>query len=166
MRSRLLAIVIGVALVVVASERQAEAAAGSESKTLRPSDGTSTTTRVNVALGDSIVAGYCGLFCRLNSYGVIHAQSVANGLDAQVDYRGRAQSGEIMSQIASRAASNVADIRAADYIVIEGCGNDFLNARSTYRGQADCTNELQASQRSTGVAVERGAEAPRPERQT
>lgn len=141
MRPGLLAILVGATMLVAAAPRSAEAAAGSQSKTLRPSDGTSTTTRVTVALGDSIVAGYCGLFCRLDSYGVFYSQDIANGLDAQVDFRGRAQSGEIMSQIATRVANNVADIRAADYIVLEGCGNDFLNARSTYRGQADCTNE-------------------------
>jgi lysophospholipase L1-like esterase len=141
MRTGLLAIMLGAMMLVAAAPRSAEAAAGSQSKTLKPSDGTSTTTRVTVALGDSIVAGYCGLFCRLDSYGVFYSQDIANGLDAQVDFRGRAQSGEIMSQIATRVANNVADIKAADYIVLEGCGNDFLNARSTYRDQADCTNE-------------------------
>jgi lysophospholipase L1-like esterase len=137
---RLIPILVSVVMLIAASAQSADAA-GSQSKTLRPSDGTSTTTRVSVALGDSIVAGYCGLFCRLDSYGVLHAQAVANGLDAQVDFRGRAQSGEIMSQIASRVASNVTNIRAADYIVLEGCGNDFLNARNTYRGQANCNDE-------------------------
>jgi len=141
MRTRLFTILVGVVMLVAASPRAAEAAAGSQSKTLKPSDGTSTTSRVYVALGDSIVAGYCGLFCRLDSYGVFHAQDVANGLDATVDYRGRAQSGEIMSQIASRVASNASNIRAADYVVLEGCGNDFLNARSTYRGQSNCNDE-------------------------
>ncbi len=140
MQTRLLAIIVGAALTA-ASSGTANAAAGSESRTLRPSDGSSTTTRVSLALGDSIVAGYCGIFCRLDSYGVFYSQDIANGLDAQVDFRGRAQSGEVMSQIATRTANNVASIRVADYIVLEGCGNDFLNARSTYRGQSDCTNE-------------------------
>lgn len=141
MRTRLLAILVVGAAIFAASPGSAHAAAGSQSKTLKPSDGTSTTTRVTVALGDSIVAGYCGLFCRLDSYGVFYAQDIANGLDATVDYRGRAQSGEVMSQIASRTASNAANIRAADYVVLEGCGNDFLDARSTYRGQTSCTDE-------------------------
>jgi lysophospholipase L1-like esterase len=140
MRTRLLAILV-VAAAISAAPRQADAAAGSQSKTLRPTDGSFTTTRVSVALGDSIAAGYCGLFCRLDSYGVFYAQDVANGLDAQVDYRGRAQSGEIMSQIASRVASNASNIRAADYITLEGCGNDFLNARTTFRGQSNCSDE-------------------------
>lgn len=141
MRTRLLAIIVVGAAIFAASPGAAHAAAGSQSKTLRPADGSSTTTRVSLALGDSIVAGYCGLFCRLDSYGVFYSQDIANGLDATVDFRGRAQSGEVMSQIASRTASNVSNIRAADYIVLEGCGNDFLNARSDYRGQASCTDE-------------------------
>lgn len=142
MRTRLLAIiVVGAAIFTAASPGRAQAAAGSQSKTLRPSDGTFTTTRVNAAFGDSIAAGFCGLFCRLDSYAVFYGQDVANGLDAQVDYRGRAQSGEIMSQIAARIANNLADVRAADYITLEGCGNDFLDARSSFRGQADCTDE-------------------------
>jgi lysophospholipase L1-like esterase len=142
MRTRLLAImIVGAALLTAASPGTAEAAAGAQSKTLKPADGTSTTTRISLALGDSIIAGYCGLFCRLDSYGVFYSQDIANVLDAQVDFRGHAQSGEVMSQIASRTASNVASVKVADYIELEGCGNDFLNARSTYRGQSDCTNE-------------------------
>jgi lysophospholipase L1-like esterase len=141
MQSRLLTIAITALMVLAASPRTADAAAGSQSKTLKPSDGTFTTTRVNVAFGDSIVAGYCGLFCRIDSYGVYYAQDVANGKDAQVDYRGRGQSGEVMSQIANRISANLGDLRAADYITLEGCGNDFLNARSSYRGQSNCTNE-------------------------
>lgn len=140
MRSRLLMIALGVAVMAFSSSK-AEAAAGSESRTLRPTDGSSTTSRINVAFGNSIAAGYCGLFCRADSYSVFYARDVAEARDAQVSYRGRAQSGEIMSQIASRVSSNLSDLRAADYITLEGCGNDFLNARSTYRDQANCTNE-------------------------
>jgi lysophospholipase L1-like esterase len=142
MRTRLLAIiVVGTAIFTAAAPGQAEAAAGAESRTLSPSDGTFTTTRVNVAFGNSIAAGFCGIFCRLDSYSVFYARDVANGLDAQVAYRGRAQSGEIMSEIATRISNNLTDLRAADYITLEGCGNDFLDARSSFRGQADCTNE-------------------------
>jgi lysophospholipase L1-like esterase len=139
MRSHLLAIVIGVAtLTAVTSSAQA---AGSQSLTLRPADGTSTTTRVNTAFGDSIAAGYCGIFCRLDSYAVYYGRRVADAKDAQVSYRGRAQSGDLMSAIANRVANNLTDLRAADYITIEGCGNDFLDARSSFRGQSSCTNE-------------------------
>lgn len=138
MRSHLLAIVIGVATLTAVSSAQA---AGSESRTLRPTDGSSTTTRVSTAFGDSIAAGYCGIFCRLDSYSVYYGRRVADAKDATVSYRGRAMSGDLMSAIANKVANNLTDLRAADYITIEGCGNDFLNARSTYRGQSSCTNE-------------------------
>ncbi len=139
MRNKIIALAFLATLTAFSSS--ALAAAGSESRTLNPSDGTYTTTRVVTAFGDSIVAGYCGLFCRSDSYGVYYGRAVANARDAQVSYRGRAQSGEVMSQIADRVSSNLTDLRAADYITIEGCGNDFLDARSSYRNQSDCTNE-------------------------
>ncbi|HEY0192474.1 MAG TPA: SGNH/GDSL hydrolase family protein [Kofleriaceae bacterium] len=128
-------------MLAAATPRVAEAAAGSQSKTLSPSDGTSTTTRISLALGDSIAAGYCGLFCRIDSYPVYYGTAIANGLDAKVDFRGHAQSGEIMSEIASRTQSNVASVKVADYITLDGCGNDFLDARSDFRDQSNCTDE-------------------------
>jgi lysophospholipase L1-like esterase len=133
-----LVLVFGV--IGVASGR-ADAAAGYQSKTLNPSDGTSTTTRVQTAFGNSIAAGYCGIFCRNDSYAVRYGQRVANARDARVDYRGRAVSGEKMGQIAGRIESELTDLRAADYITLEGCGNDYLDARSSYRNQSNCTNE-------------------------
>lgn len=138
---RILAISVLVLGALVAATGHADAAAGSQSKTLNPSDGTYSVTRVVTTFGDSIAAGYCGIFCRNDSLTVRYGQHVANARDARVDYRGRAMSGEIMSQIAGRVESNLTDLRAADYITIEGCGNDFLNARSTYRDSSTCTNE-------------------------
>jgi lysophospholipase L1-like esterase len=120
---------------------RAEAAAADQSKTLNPSDGTYTVTRVQTTFGDSIAAGYCGLFCRNDSLTVRYAQRVANARDARVDYRGHAVSGEIMSEIVADISANLTDLRAADYVTLEGCGNDFLDARSTYRGQSSCTDE-------------------------
>lgn len=139
MRTHLLALVIGVATLTAISS-SAEAA-GSESRTLRPTDGTSTTTRVATAFGDSIAAGYCGIFCRLDSYSVYYGRRIADGKDATVSYRGRAMSGDLMSAIANKVANNLTDLRAADYITIEGCGNDFLNARSSFRNQSSCASE-------------------------
>jgi lysophospholipase L1-like esterase len=138
---RTLAVSIFVLGALAAASGRAEAAASDESRTLNPSDGTSTTTRVVTTFGDSIAAGYCGIFCRNDSLTVRYAQRVANARDARVDYRGRAMSGEIMSQIVSRISANLTDLRAADYVTLEGCGNDFLNARSTYRDSSTCTNE-------------------------
>lgn len=126
--------------IVVAGGR-AEAAAGAQSKTINPTDGTYTTTRVVTTFGDSIAAGYCGLFCTNDSLTVRYAKAVANARDARVDYRGRAMSGEVMSEIASRMESNLTDLKAGDYVTLEGCGNDFLDARSTYRGLSNCTDE-------------------------
>jgi lysophospholipase L1-like esterase len=116
-------------------------AAAHESRTLYPSDGTYTTTLTYAAFGDSIVAGYCGWFCRMSSYGVYHAQDVANAFDARVYYDGNAHSGWIMKEIADDIYSHRSEVAAADFIVLEGCGNDYLDARSSYRNQSDCTNE-------------------------
>lgn len=138
---RTLAVSILVLGAIAASSGRADAAAGSQSLTLNPSDGTYTTTRVVTTFGDSIAAGYCGIWCRNDSLTVRYARHVANGRDARVSYRGRAMSGEVMSQIAGRVESNLTDLRAADYITIEGCGNDFLDARSTFRGSSNCADE-------------------------
>jgi lysophospholipase L1-like esterase len=131
-------LVLAVLLVI---HGRADAAAGFQSLTLNPGDGSFTATRVQTTFGNSIAAGFCGVFCRNDSYTVRYGRQVANARDAQVAYRGRAVSGEVMSQIAGRIEGNRADLAAADYITLEGCGNDFLNARSTFRGQANCTNE-------------------------
>lgn len=138
---RTLAVSIFVLGAFAAVSGRAEAAAGYESRTINPSDGTYTTTRVQTTFGDSIAAGYCGLFCRNDSLTVRYALRVANARDARVDYRGRAVSGEVMSEIVSEISANLADLRAADYVTLEGCGNDFLDARDTYRSSSTCTNE-------------------------
>lgn len=117
-------------------------AAAHESRTIKPTDGTNTTTRIYTALGDSIVAGYCGWFCRLDSYGIYYSKDIANAFDASVSYRGGAHSGWIMEDIADDTVSHSSDIAASDFVTIEGCGNDYLDARSSYRSQSDCTNEL------------------------
>lgn len=124
-----------------AAAGRAEAAAGYQSLTLNPSDGTYSTTRVQTTFGDSIAAGYCGIFCRNDSLTVRYARHVANARDARVSYRGRAVSGIVMSEIVDEIYYNVSDLRAADYVTLEGCGNDFLDARSTYRSSSSCTNE-------------------------
>lgn len=138
---RTLAISLFVLGAIATAPDRAEAAAGYQSKTITPSDGTYTVTRVQTTFGDSIAAGYCGLFCRNDSLTVRYAQRVANARDAKVDYRGRAVSGEIMSEIVDEISANLSDLRAADYVTLEGCGNDFLDARSTYRSSSTCTNE-------------------------
>jgi lysophospholipase L1-like esterase len=138
---RTLAVSLLVLGALAASSGRAEAAAGYQSLTINPSDGTYTTTRIVTTFGDSIAAGYCGIFCRNDSLTVRYARHVANARDARVSYRGKAVSGEVMSQIAGRVETNLTDLRAADYVTIEGCGNDFLDARSTFRSSSNCTNE-------------------------
>jgi lysophospholipase L1-like esterase len=133
-----LALVLAVLVVV---QGRAEAAAGFQSLTLNPGDGSFTTTRVQTTFGNSIAAGFCGVFCRNDSYTVRYGRLAANARDARVSYRGRAVSGEVMSQIVGRIDGNRADLAAADYVTLEGCGNDFLDARGTFRGQANCTDE-------------------------
>lgn len=127
--------------ILVLIQGRADAAAGFQSLTLNPGDGSFTTTRVVTTFGNSIAAGFCGIFCRNDSYTVRYGRLVANARDARVSYRGRAVSGEVMSQIVGRIDSNRADLAAADYVTLEGCGNDFLDARGTFRGQANCADE-------------------------
>jgi lysophospholipase L1-like esterase len=140
MRLRMLPALLAGLLVSTSLAAQANAAAH-ESRTLRPTDGTSTTTRVYAAFGDSIAAGYCGIFCRNESFAVRHARSVAQAFDATVSYRGRAVSGDLMSAIADEIFAFRSDVAAADFIAVDGCGNDYLDARSAYRNQTSCTNE-------------------------
>jgi lysophospholipase L1-like esterase len=138
---RTLAVSILALGAIAVSSGRANAAAGAQPLTINPSDGTYTTTRIVTTFGDSIAAGYCGIFCRNDSLTVRYARHVANARDARVSYRGKAVSGEVMSQIAGRVETNLTDLRAADYVTIEGCGNDFLDARSTFRSSSNCTNE-------------------------
>lgn len=140
MRLRMLPALLAGLLVSTSLATQANAAAH-ESRTLKPNDGSSTTTRVYAAFGDSIAAGYCGIFCRNESFAVRHARSVANAFDATVSYRGRAVSGDKMDAIADEVFAYRNDVAAADFIALDGCGNDYLSARSSYRNQGDCTNE-------------------------
>ena len=141
MRLRMLPALLAGLLVSTSLAAQAHAAAH-ESRTLKPTDGTSTTTRVYSTFGDSIAAGYCGIFCRNESFSVRHARSVANRFDATVSYRGRAVSGDLMSQIADEISAFRSDVAAADFIALDGCGNDYLDARSAFRNQgSNCTNE-------------------------
>jgi len=138
---RTLAVSLLVLGAIALTGGRAEAAAGYQSKTINPTDGTYTTTRIVTTFGDSIAAGYCGLFCRNDSLTVRYAKRVADARDARVDYRGRAVSGEIMSEIVGEISANLTDLRAADYVTLEGCGNDFLDARDTFRSSSNCTDE-------------------------
>ncbi|HWN66802.1 MAG TPA: SGNH/GDSL hydrolase family protein [Haliangium sp.] len=144
MRLRLLPGLLVGLLVSTALTAQAHAAAH-ESRSLKPTDGTSTTTRTYSAFGDSIAAGYCGIFCRTDSFSVRHARDVANRFDATVSYRGRAVSGDLMSQIADEVSIYRSEVATADFIAIDGCGNDYLDARGSFRNQTTCAETVLAT---------------------
>lgn len=117
-----------------------DVAAGSEDRTFASASGTATATHDYVAFGDSIVAGYCGWYCRLDSYAAQFAQGIADQANVTVTYHGRGLSGALMQEIADEIVNDGTEIAAADTITVEGCGNDFLTARDTYQAQADCTD--------------------------
>lgn len=88
--------------------------------------------------GDSIMAGYCGIFCSLKSYASYYADSAAseNGWDVFLD--AFPHSGETTIQIYDEMANtHNAELRAADLVIWSAGGNDFLNARSSYRSSCD-----------------------------
>jgi len=95
--------------------------------------------------GDSIMAGYCGLFCSLKSYASYYADSAAaeNGWD--VHLQARPQSGETTIQIYDEmAAGHLNELRNADLVMWSAGGNDFLNARSDYASSCNVAGLDQA----------------------
>jgi lysophospholipase L1-like esterase len=85
------------------------------------------------AYGDSIIAGYCGIFCSLKSYASYYADSAAAANGWAVDLEGFPHSGETTIQIFDEMANDHnAQLRAADLVIWSAGGNDFLNARSDY----------------------------------
>ena len=126
---------LGLAVLTLTAPLDADAAAH-RSATIRPSDGTYTVSRTYTALGDSIAAGYCGWFCSMKAYTEYYGGYIANQFDAQVSYRGRAHSGYLISDIYAQAYEHRADIAASEYFTVEGCGNDYLDARSDFRASS------------------------------
>jgi hypothetical protein len=92
-----------------------------------------------VAFGDSIIAGYCGIFCSATkSYASYFADAAAAENGWAIDLAGYPHSGETTIQIYDEMLNthNVA-LRAADGIVWSAGGNDFLDARSAYASSCD-----------------------------
>ena len=114
--------------------------AGPERRTLTPREGSYGEIRNYVSFGDSIVAGYCGWYCQEDSYAVHMGQGLADRDKLRIEYFGRGESGALMEEIADEVAANHELLATADLITLEGCGNDYLEARDTYKGQADCTD--------------------------
>ncbi len=83
--------------------------------------------------GDSIMAGYCGIFCTVKSYASYYADSAAAENGWAVDLEAFPYSGETTIQIYNRMLNDHnAELRAADLVIWSAGGNDFLNARSDY----------------------------------
>jgi lysophospholipase L1-like esterase len=85
------------------------------------------------AYGDSIVAGYCGIFCSLKSYASYYADSAAAENDWDIALEGFPHSGETTIQIYDEMLNDHnAELRAADLVLWSAGGNDFLAARDDY----------------------------------
>ena len=88
-----------------------------------------------VAYGDSIIAGYCGIFCfpRVKSYAAYFADAAAATNGWAIHLSGFPNPGETTIQIYDEmATTHNAELRAADAIIWSAGGNDFLDARSAY----------------------------------
>jgi hypothetical protein len=92
-----------------------------------------------VAFGDSIIAGYCGIFCpATKSYASYFADEAAVENDWAINLNGFPHSGETTIQIYDEMLNtHNANLQAADGIVWSAGGNDFLNARSAYTSSCD-----------------------------
>ena len=88
--------------------------------------------------GDSIMAGYCGLFCSLKSYASYYADAAAAENGWAVDLQARPRSGETTIQIYDEmAVDHINELRNADLVLWSAGGNDFLNARDAYKASCD-----------------------------
>lgn len=88
--------------------------------------------------GDSIMAGYCGLFCSLKSYASYYADAASVENAWAVDLQARPRSGETTIQIYEEmAVDHINELRNADLVLWSAGGNDFLNARDAYKSSCD-----------------------------
>ncbi|MFZ5442085.1 MAG: SGNH/GDSL hydrolase family protein [Myxococcota bacterium] len=119
-----------------------------QSVTVAPqSGGSGKPTWRHAVYGDSIFAGYVaggGLFglpgqTRRNA-AYVESEYLANKWNVNIDHQGRCVSGAVASQIFSRMQTDVSYMQASNTRIVsfEMCGNDFLQARSTFRGASGC----------------------------
>ncbi len=86
-----------------------------------------------VGYGDSIIAGYCGIFCSIKSYASYYADDAALENDWAIDLEGFPHSGETTIEIYDEMANtHNAQLQAADGVIWSAGGNDFLAARDDY----------------------------------
>jgi hypothetical protein len=125
--------VIGIVGASLLGASQAQAAAGH----FNYSTG-SGTQQVWAGYGDSILAGYCGIFCSLKSYASYYADAAAAENGWAVDLEAYPHSGETTIQIYDEMANtHNTQLRNADLIIWSAGGNDFLNARDAYASSCD-----------------------------
>ncbi len=119
-----------------------------QSVTVSPSSGGSGKPTVrHVVYGDSIFAGFVaggGIFglpgqTRRNG-AYVESEYLANKLNSNIDHVGRCVSGATASQVLSRIRRDIDFARTANtkFVSIEMCGNDFLQARTTFRSASGC----------------------------
>jgi lysophospholipase L1-like esterase len=106
--------------------------------------GATQTFRV-VAYGDSIFAGYTSATQIARRAGpLVNAEYTAALMGQNVDVRRRCQSGAVASGIYSRINSGTdrafMQDAATRMVMFEMCGNDYLQARSSFRGAAGTCN--------------------------
>lgn len=90
------------------------------------------------AFGDSIMAGYCGVFCSIKSYGSYYADYAAAENSWQVNLDAFAQSGETTIQIYDEMANgHLSSVQNADLVIWSAGGNNFLDARDAYAASCD-----------------------------
>jgi hypothetical protein len=122
-----------------------------QSVTVSPqSGGSGKPTYRHAVYGDSIFAGYVaggGIFglpgqTRRNA-AYVESEYLANQWNTNIDVQGRCVSGAVASQIFSRMQQDVAYMQTANTRVVsfEMCGNDYLSARSTFRGGSGCNEQ-------------------------
>jgi hypothetical protein len=120
-----------------------------------PGGGSGKPTVRHVVYGDSIFAGYVaggGIFglpgqTRRNG-AYVESEYLAAKLNANIEHIGRCVSGATASQVFSRIRTDISFARTANtkFVSIEMCGNDYLKARSDFRGASGCNEAgLQAS---------------------
>jgi lysophospholipase L1-like esterase len=131
--------------VLLAAQLAPEVALGAagQSRTILPADRSASGTVTYTAFGDSVTAGFCGPLCQsTRPYTVVFAEYLADALDVEVEYRGRANSGYVASQIYDDIHAGRAELANASIVSVEACGNDFINARNLYKVSFGCSTRV------------------------
>jgi lysophospholipase L1-like esterase len=130
-----------------------------QSVTVAPqSGGSGKPTYRHAVYGDSIFAGYVagggwfglpGQTRRNGAY--VESEYLANKWNANISHVGRCVSGAVASQIYSRMQTDVSYMQASNTRIVsfEMCGNDYLKARTTFRGAAGCDETVIANALTT-----------------